>query len=105
MILLMLVTLIVVSVTGFKVYALEEGRGPLAGDLQTISLISDARADDDDEAGSASEAEEFWEEIHEGAANFMLLLILVHVTGVVVSSRLHNENLVRAMITGNKTIP
>lgn len=42
------------------------------------------------------------EELHEGAGNFMLLLVAVHVAGVVVSSWLHRENLVRSMLTGNK---
>ena len=42
------------------------------------------------------------EELHEGAANTMLALVAVHVLGVVVGSRLHHENLVRAMVTGRK---
>jgi cytochrome b len=42
------------------------------------------------------------EELHEGAANTMLALVAVHVLGVIVSSRLHHENLVRAMVTGRK---
>lgn len=43
------------------------------------------------------------EEVHELAGNTMLLLVVVHVLGVIVSSRLHHENLVRAMVTGRKT--
>lgn len=42
------------------------------------------------------------EELHEGSTNFMLALVGVHVAAVVVSSWLHQENLVRAMVTGNK---
>lgn len=42
------------------------------------------------------------EELHELSSNFMLLIVLIHVAGVVVSSWLHRENLIRAMVTGEK---
>lgn len=47
--------------------------------------------------------EDLWEELHEIAANLMLMVVFIHVAGVVISSRLHHENLVRAMLTGYKT--
>lgn len=43
------------------------------------------------------------EDLHEFAGNTMLLVVIVHVAGVGVSSRLHHENLVRSMVTGTKT--
>ncbi|MCK7502352.1 MAG: cytochrome b/b6 domain-containing protein [Comamonadaceae bacterium] len=46
---------------------------------------------------------ELFEELHEGAANFMLAVIAVHVAGVLASSLLHGENLVKSMITGYKS--
>lgn len=46
---------------------------------------------------------EWLEELHEGMAGTMLTVVAVHVLGVVVSSLLHRENLVRSMITGYKT--
>ena len=45
---------------------------------------------------------EWLEDLHEGAANAMLGLVFIHLAGVVVSSVLHKENLVRSMITGWK---
>jgi cytochrome b len=43
------------------------------------------------------------EELHEGLANSLLALVLVHIAGAVVSSLLHRENLVRAMFSGYKS--
>ena len=109
MIMVLLLTLAVVTVSGLKVYAIEGGLGPLAGDTPSVSLISQAHADsDDDDHGKHKEGrheeaeEEFWEEIHEASSNFMLLLIVLHVAGVVVAGRLHGESLVKAMISGKK---
>jgi len=43
------------------------------------------------------------EEVHEGLANAMLALVLVHVAAVLASSWLHRENLIGAMLHGHKT--
>jgi cytochrome b len=42
-------------------------------------------------------------ELHEGVASAMLALVAIHVAAVVVSSLLHRENLVGAMVTGYKS--
>ena len=42
-------------------------------------------------------------EMHGVATNIMLAVILLHIIGVLVSSVLHHENLVRSMITGFKS--
>jgi TRAP-type mannitol/chloroaromatic compound transport system permease large subunit len=44
----------------------------------------------------------FFSELHEGAATAMLVLAGVHVAGVLLSSILHRENLVAAMLSGHK---
>lgn len=42
---------------------------------------------------------------HEMAATLMLLIVGAHLAGVALESRLHHENLVRAMFTGYKAAP
>ncbi|MEQ8612806.1 MAG: cytochrome b/b6 domain-containing protein, partial [Gammaproteobacteria bacterium] len=99
MVLLLLTSLFVVTVSGLKVYALEEGKGPLASSSE-LTLVSDSFANGDEYEYESKEdhdeEEEFWEEIHEGATNFTLLLIALHIIGVIVSSKYHNENLIKA---------
>lgn len=48
---------------------------------------------------------EAFEEVHEVLANAWLVLVALHVLGVVFSSVMQRENLVRAMITGRKRGP
>ena len=48
---------------------------------------------------------EWLEDVHEGVANAMLALVAVHVAAVAISSWLHRENLVSAMVTGHKSAP
>jgi cytochrome b len=47
----------------------------------------------------------YWvEAVHAGSANLLIGLVALHVVGVVVSSLLHGENLIRAMFTGRKPV-
>ena len=107
MALLLLVSLSLLTFTGLKAYA-EEGHGPLAS--VDVSLVSTVFADDhehdddddDDDKLKKEKEDEFWEEIHEFMGNFMLMLIFLHVVGVMLSSKIEGENLVKAMINGKK---
>lgn len=83
MVIVMLITLILTALSGMATYAAEEQAGPL------LLLAQDWNGD-------------WMEEIHEFFANTMLGLVVIHILGVVVSSLLHGENLIRAMWTGFK---
>jgi cytochrome b len=50
----------------------------------------------------AEDAAEWLEEAHEIASNTLIILVVVHVAGVLWSSRTHGENLLKAMLTGRK---
>jgi cytochrome b len=60
-------------------------------------------------SGALLNTDAFWgsewlEETHEIAANSLFILVPLHVLGAVVSSFVHRENLIRAMVTGRKEI-
>lgn len=78
--------LVVMAATGFAGMALLaiEGGGPLAGTFV------------------ANFNEDLLEDLHELLANTSVLLVVLHVAGVLVSSLLHRENLIRSMFTGVK---
>ena len=103
MVLALLTVLGTTTLSGMKLYAIEEGEGPFASNVH-ISLVNQAYADSDEDEhhDEEKEGEEFWEEIHETSINLLMLLILLHVLGVVLASKQHKENLARSMVTGDK---
>jgi cytochrome b len=48
--------------------------------------------------------EKRWEEIHEALVNITLLLVFLHIGGIIMSSIVDKEKLVKAMFTGKKEI-
>jgi cytochrome b len=107
MVVLILVTLMITVYTGLKTLA-SDGRGPLANASTAMAGIAYADEDDEDHGethdrdGRRSDA---WETLHEAMTSVMVGLIIIHVAGVIVSSWLHKENLIMAMLTGKKKVP
>lgn len=77
------------------------GHNP-AGALAIVALLALTLVVGATGYGAYSDAGRWLEEVHEGAANTMLVVIFIHVAGVLIGSMLHRENLVRAMFTGRK---
>jgi len=86
MVILLLISLTLLCVSGIVTLA-GEGEGPFANYAIAVWMS------------------DWMEDLHELLANLCLGLIFVHVAGVLVSSLLHKENLIRAMITGKKQPP
>ena len=97
MILILMVGCLATVWTGLELYAVEDGKGPLAYGAPVIAQALAA-------GGTSQGGGEFWEEVHEVLANLTFLLVLLHIGGVVLASIVHRENLVRAMFTGRKRI-
>jgi cytochrome b len=84
-ILALLGIILLICLSGLIVYGGEENRGPLSGLLPYAwgHLIK---------------------KFHAAASYTLLFMVAVHITGVFVESRLHHENLLKAMWTGKKEI-
>lgn len=92
--------------TAFTGWLMEEpDRMAMLPDLPQIVAPAWADDDHDDNKRDGEGDEAVLEELHEAFANMMLLLVALHIGGVVLASFRHNENLARAMVTGDKRAP
>jgi cytochrome b len=86
MIMVMLILLVLIGISGLLLYGVDKHAGPMAGLFLT----------------GGKEWKDPLEIMHELLANLMLVLVIIHIAGVVVESKIHNENLARSMINGVK---
>jgi cytochrome b len=84
MVVALILTLTITAASGLALLGATDFSGPLAG-LVRGGAMADTL-----------------EEVHEAAANLTLLLVALHLGGVLFSSLVHGENLIRSMIDGRK---
>jgi len=100
--------LLAVVWSGLELYAVEEGAGPLAAVISETNQVSTEApslllfVNDDDKDEEERGRESAWEDIHEALSNFVLLLVILHIAGVLLASLVHRENLSRSMVSGMK---
>jgi cytochrome b len=80
------------------------GHNPAGGLMMLLLMVLAAAAG---VSGWMMQLDPFWgeewvEDLHEAAANAILLLAIVHIVAALVESWHHRENLIKAMITGRK---
>lgn len=117
MILSLLILSMLTCVSGYEAF-IAKGKNPSLEFGNIFSIVKDAYADDDkhekhknrsdekernnDFGKDNNESHSVWGDIHEMSAQFMLVFVCFHIIGVAVSSKIHNENLIKSMITGTK---
>lgn len=104
-------TLAVVLLTGIALKSDPFPDGPVEAALAPLPLVAAARADEDDDHGGReahgahgddAEENEMFEDVHEFAANLLLLLAALHVAGVAIESRRFGIDLVGPMVHGRE---
>lgn len=95
-------TLATVTVTGIAMAG--SPFAPRAGDdvrHERVAVAGNQGAEDGEHEGAEDEAGETLEEVHDAAANLLLLLAALHVGGVALESQVSGRNLVRPMVKGS----
>ncbi|MES2181897.1 MAG: cytochrome b/b6 domain-containing protein, partial [Pseudomonadota bacterium] len=114
MIIALLLSLCATVYTGLALYAVEKNAGPLASllaehnqstPIATITSTAKVGEYANKQHLANEQSEGFWEGLHEFFANFTLLLVALHIGGVLLSSYIDKENLIKAMVTGYKVRP
>ncbi len=119
MIISLLALSILTCVSGYQAFTMK-GRNASLDRGNIFSIVKNSYADDDrqerhkdqneredrhkNSGKDDNDSDSVWSDIHELSAQFMLILICFHITGVALSSKMHNENLVKSMITGTKSM-
>lgn len=100
-------TLLVIIGTGVAMAGLPDTHilaRPIAGSdrsfVTTLGEPSRVTEDDEEHANGSDHEEGIAEELHEGAANLLYGLILLHIVGVIFESRRQRRNLALAMLPG-----
>jgi cytochrome b len=86
MIVILISSILITCLTGVFLYGVDAHSGPLAFLFTTENEY----------------LEDILEEVHEFFSSFSVVLIVLHVSGVIIAGKQHNENLIKSMINGYK---
>lgn len=108
MVIALLLCLSMTAFTGMKLYAVEDNKGPFSIAEQSRSKhtnkVASVIQNKDAKYIGNEKDEKVWEQLHEFFANLTLLLVFLHIGGIIASSIIDKENLVKAMLTGKKEV-